>query len=97
MDLSKIASVALFVIRITFTFVLYAAIAMLTVSLFTIVFMAVSTVVSSSIIGNLITLIQIWLPFNFGIMITWLWAAATVYISIKLYYVVIGYIERFLK
>lgn len=97
MDLSKIASIALFVIRISFTFALYATLAMLTVSLFTIVFMAVSTVISSSIIGNLITLIQIWLPFNFGIVISWLWAAATIYISIKIYYVVIGYVERFLK
>lgn len=49
---------------------------------------------NQSVLGDLFAIIQLWLPFNLNVLLAWLLAASTAYISYKLAVMSISWVNR---
>lgn len=58
-------------------------------------FVAVS--LNASVIGDLLALIQMWLPFNLGPLMAWLVTASVLYVAYRLSVVAVNYMSRFIS
>lgn len=62
---------------------------------FALSFIAVS--LNASVVGDLMALIQMWLPFNLGPLMAWLVTASVLYVSYRLTVVAVNYMSRFIS
>lgn len=60
---------------------------------FALSFVAVS--LNASVVGDLLALIQMWLPFNLGPLMAWLVTASVLYVAYRLSVVAVNYMSRF--
>ena len=66
------------------------------VTLITFIISGFNVVLNQSIIGELIGIVQIWLPFNLGAVLAWLITAALMYLSYRLMVFVLHFAMKFI-
>ena len=67
------------------------------VTLITFIISGFNVVLNQSVIGELIGIMQIWLPFNFGTVITWLLTASIMYLTYRLAVFVLHFAMKFIN
>jgi len=65
--------------------------------LFNFIYSLIGVTVNQSVIGDLMALVQTWLPFDLDVIFAWLLTATTLYIGYRLVIFAVSFLNRFLN
>lgn len=86
---------------VTKIFILMGKIAFYAISIFaltvilTIVLSAIMVGLNFGVINDIVAIIQMWLPFNLGVIIAWLLTVSLAYLAYRLSVIAINYVDAF--
>jgi uncharacterized paraquat-inducible protein A len=83
--------------------IISAKVAFISISVFafiavmTLLLSAIFIAINYSVLGDIHSLIQMWLPFNLGVIVLWIFTASASYLTYRLSLVAISYINAWLN
>lgn len=84
------------IIRWTVRFGIVISLVFAFIVLFNFMYSMLSVVADGSVIGDMIALVQIWLPFDLNVLLAWAFTASTLYISYRVLMFSAGFLNKFI-